>query len=176
MRIHVNWLKLFSTLVSNDVTWFKRFGNSFNNYLTGNISATMSFLSRVTEQTSPTIAKNGRQWVFSIPHWKFFRTSILQGNYEHLWWVLLWFEAAVPRWSSKQLFLRIWQISQENTCVGVSFCLWSLCVGGLRPATLLKRGLQHRCFFVKFAKFLRTLFLQNTSGGCFCMVSLFLAY
>ena len=33
------------------------------------------------------------------------------------------------------------------------------------PATLLK--LQHRCFPVKLEKFLRALFLQNTSGGCF---------
>ena len=32
-------------------------------------------------------------------------------------------------------------------------------VTGLRPATLLKRRLWHRCFSVNFAKFLRTLFL-----------------
>ena len=38
---------------------------------------------------------------------------------------------------------------------------------GLRPATLLKKRLWHRCFPVNFAKFLRTPFLQNTSGGCF---------
>ena len=40
-------------------------------------------------------------------------------------------------------------------------------VAGLRPATLLKKRLWHRCFPVNFAKFLRALFLQNTSGGCF---------
>ena len=34
----------------------------------------------------------------------------------------------------------------------------------LRPATLLKKRLWHRCFPVNFAKFLRTPFLQNTSG------------
>ena len=33
-----------------------------------------------------------------------------------------------------------------------------------RPATLLKKSLWHRCFPVNFAKFLRTPFLQNTSG------------
>ena len=33
-----------------------------------------------------------------------------------------------------------------------------------RPATLLKKRLWHRCFPVNFAKFLRTRFLQNTSG------------
>ena len=34
----------------------------------------------------------------------------------------------------------------------------------LRPATLLKKRLWHRCFPVKFTKFLRSSFLQNTSG------------
>ena len=34
----------------------------------------------------------------------------------------------------------------------------------LRPATLLKKKLWHRCFPVNFAKFLKTLFLENTSG------------
>ena len=37
-------------------------------------------------------------------------------------------------------------------------------VAGLRPATLLKIRLWHRRFPVNFAKFLRTPFLQNTSG------------
>ena len=34
----------------------------------------------------------------------------------------------------------------------------------LRPATLFKKRLWHRCFLVDFVKFLRALFLQNTSG------------
>ena len=37
-------------------------------------------------------------------------------------------------------------------------------VAGLRPETLLKKRLWHKCFPVNFAKFLRTPFLQNTSG------------
>ena len=37
-------------------------------------------------------------------------------------------------------------------------------VAGLRPAKLLKKRLRHRCYPVNFAKFLRTPFLQNTSG------------
>ena len=36
-------------------------------------------------------------------------------------------------------------------------------LAGLRPAILLKKRLSHRCFTVNFAKFLRTIFLQNTS-------------
>ena len=37
-------------------------------------------------------------------------------------------------------------------------------VAGMRPATLLKKRLWHRCFRVNFAKFLRQPFLQNTFG------------
>ena len=37
-------------------------------------------------------------------------------------------------------------------------------VAGLRPATLLKKRLWHKCFPLNFAKFPRTPFLQNTSG------------
>ena len=46
-------------------------------------------------------------------------------------------------------------------------------VAGLRLATFFKKRLRHRCFPVNFAKFLRTRFLQNTSGGCFCYFSPF---
>ena len=51
----------------------------------------------------------------------------------------------------------------ENICARVSFNK----VAGLRPATFLKERIWHSCFPVNFAKFLRTPFLQNTSGGCF---------
>ena len=37
-------------------------------------------------------------------------------------------------------------------------------VAGLRPATLFKKTIWLRCFLVKFAKFLRTPFLQHISG------------
>ena len=37
-------------------------------------------------------------------------------------------------------------------------------VAGLSPATLLKKRLWHKCVPVNFVKFLRTNFLQNTSG------------
>ena len=46
--------------------------------------------------------------------------------------------------------------------------LFFIKVAGLRSATLLKKKLWHRFFPMNFAKFLRTPFLQNTSGGCFC--------
>ena len=41
-----------------------------------------------------------------------------------------------------------------------------------RPATLLKKRLRHKCFPVNFAKFLRTLFILNSYGGCFFQFSL----
>ena len=37
-------------------------------------------------------------------------------------------------------------------------------VASLRPATLLKKRLCRSCFPVNFSKFLRTPFLENTSG------------
>ena len=69
-------------------------------------------------------------------------------------------EAVVQRWSLKKVFLKISQNSQENTFARVS------------PATLLKKRLWRRCFPVNFVEFLRTLFLYNTSGGCFCLLEI----
>ena len=40
-------------------------------------------------------------------------------------------------------------------------------VAGLRPAVLFQKRLWHRCFPVSFVKFLRTPFLQNSSGRLF---------
>ena len=37
-------------------------------------------------------------------------------------------------------------------------------VAGLSPVTLIKKSPWHRCFLVNFAKFLRSPFLQNSSG------------
>ena len=58
------------------------------------------------------------------------------------------------------MFLEISQNSQENTYARVSFLIklqnW--------PVTLFKKRLWHRRFPVNLAKFLRTSFLQNTSG------------
>ena len=42
-------------------------------------------------------------------------------------------------------------------------CLFFNKVSGLRPVTLLKKRLWHRCFLVNLAKFLGTLFLPNSS-------------
>ena len=63
------------------------------------------------------------------------------------------------RCSVKKVFLKILQISQENTYVRVLFYK----VAGLRDWNFIEMRLQHRCFPVKFAKFLRTPILKNIS-------------
>ena len=69
------------------------------------------------------------------------------------------------------MFLEISQNSQENTCAGLSFL-------SLRPATLLKKRLRHRCFPVNFVKFLGIPFLQNISGRLllYFLVSLYVSF
>ena len=56
----------------------------------------------------------------------------------------------------KMVFLEISQNSEESTCARDSFFNT---VAGLRH-----KSLWHRCFPVNFARFVRTPFLQNTSG------------
>ena len=63
--------------------------------------------------------------------------------------MVLYLEVVVRRCSSKLVFLKGSQISQENTCVGVSF--FSAC-------NFINKRLQNRCFPVKCTKFLRTPF------------------
>ena len=53
-----------------------------------------------------------------------------------------------------EVFLKIWQISQENTCVRVSFL-------SLQACNVIKKRLLHRCFPVKFEKYLRSPILKN---------------
>ena len=57
--------------------------------------------------------------------------------------------AATGRFLQIKIFLKISQISQENTRVVISFSI------------KLQASLQHRCYPVKFAKFLRTPNLKN---------------
>ena len=43
-------------------------------------------------------------------------------------------------------------------------------VTGLRAATLLKMSFWHKCFLVILQNFQEHLFLENTYGGCFCIL------
>ena len=76
------------------------------------------------------------------------RVFIISSSYTNL----VSLEAVVQWCSVKQVFLEVSQDSQENTCARVSF--------------LIKFFFSF--FPVNFVKFLRNLFTQNTSGGCFC--------
>ena len=72
----------------------------------------------------------------------------------------LLYRSSHQRCSLKKVFLK-----NFTKFTGKHLC-WSLFfnrVSGLRPATLLKKRLQQRCFPVNFATFLRTPSLQNTS-------------
>ena len=70
-------------------------------------------------------------------------------------------EAVIQRCSVKKVLSEISENSQENTCARASF-LVKLQAWGLRPATLLKKRLLHRCFPVNFVKFLITPFFYRT--------------
>ena len=61
----------------------------------------------------------------------------------------IFFKSCHQRCSVKKGILKNCAKFTENTCARVSF---------------FKISLWHRCFPVNFAKFLRTPFLQNTSG------------
>ena len=62
------------------------------------------------------------------------------------------------RSSHSEVFLEISPNSPENTCTRVFFFNK---VAGVRPATLFKKRIWHRCCHVNFTKFLRTPFLTE---------------
>ena len=63
-----------------------------------------------------------------------------------------------PEVFCKKVTLQILQNLQENTCASVSFFDK---VAAIRPAILLKTILQHRCFPVDFARFVRIPFFRE---------------
>ena len=69
------------------------------------------------------------------------------------------------RCSRSQMFFKISVLKNFVTFTGRYLC-WSLFLIKLTPKT--PKRLKHRYFLVNIAKFLRTPFLQKTSGGCFC--------
>ena len=58
-------------------------------------------------------------------------------------------EVVVPRCSSKQMFLKILQISQALESLFNKVAVQKVC-------NFIEKRLQHRCFLVKFAKYFRT--------------------
>ena len=57
----------------------------------------------------------------------------------------------------KKMFFGISQYSQKDKCVGVSFNK----IAVLKACNFIKKKLQHRCFPVNIAKFLRTAFYRT---------------
>ena len=82
-------------------------------------------------------------------------------------------EAVNEKCSVKRVFLRNFaKFTGKHLCQSLFFNK----ITGLRTATLLKKRLLHRCFPVNFAKFLRTPFLQNSSGRLLLKVFLIFNY
>ena len=86
-----------------------------------------------------------------------------------LWlWVLIAFNPSMQwglfRSSYRRCSIKKRVLKNIGKFTGKQLC-WSLFnkVAGWRSTTLLKKRLRHWCFPVSFAKFLRTIFLQNTS-------------
>ena len=69
--------------------------------------------------------------------------------------------------SRSQMFFKIGliKISKFHRKTSVLEALFND-AAGLQASNFMKERLQHRWFLVKFAKFLKKVFLQNTSGGC----------
>ena len=64
------------------------------------------------------------------------------------------------------LLVKLWTFRSVSEAATAGILLEKVFLG-LRPATLFKKRLRHRCFSVNFVKFLRTPFSQNTSEGLF---------
>ena len=74
-------------------------------------------------------------------------------------------EAATGGVLSKNVFLKVLQISQENTCVGVFLIKF--------VKNYVKKRLQHKCFPAKFTKFLRTTISKNICERLLPSIDLF---
>ena len=73
-----------------------------------------------------------------------------------------------------EMFYKKGNLKYFTKLMGKHLC-WSLIlnkVAGLKPAALLKKRLQHKCFPVNVAKFLRTPFYRTPSGYCFLLVTI----
>ena len=69
-------------------------------------------------------------------------------------------EAIVWRCSVKKVLLKFRKINRKTPVPACNFIKKET-----QPAILFKKRLWHMCLSVNFVKFLRTPFLQNTSGG-----------
>ena len=94
--------------------------------------------------------------------WKSEKSWFASKQNECLW------RSGHPKGSLKKVFWEISQNSQENICAGISFFDK---VKLYRSATSLKTRLQRSYFLVNFVKFVRTPFLQNTTGWLLLIIA-----
>ena len=81
--------------------------------------------------------------------------------------ILIWYRRSHPEVFRKKSVLKNFaKFSGKHLCQSLFFNE----VAGLRPAILLKNRLWHRCFPVNFAKFLKTPFFMETSGGLLLVI------
>ena len=80
--------------------------------------------------------------------------------------------APLIRTSHRMCFVRKGVIRNFSKFTGKHMCqsLFINKVACLRPATLLKKRLWHRCFPVNFEKFLITPFYKTPLGDYFCLI------
>ena len=130
---------------------------------------------------------------FPVNNVKFFRTHFFT---EHLWWLLLYVVwaniAPVENVSCAMLSQLYLDNIVRSTCLQMVFKIsvlknfanfplkhlcWSFFLIKLQPwgrATLLKRNSNTGAFLWILQIFRNTFLLQNTSGGCFCIVQVVL--
>ena len=112
-------------------------------------------------------------------YWSFEQKLNHQNLLEEIRWSVIAFEIRVLGSSSFQMFFKIGVLKSSRPEVfrekdvpknfailtGKHLC-WNILLIKLRPKclNLIKKRLQHSCYFANIAKFLRTSFLQNTSG------------
>ena len=94
-------------------------------------------------------------------------TGLMIFQWKMVWSVLSWVVAlrqpVSNRSSHRRCFVKNVALKNFANFTGRHLC-WSLFLIKLqafRPATLIKKRIEHRCFPVKFTKFLRTAILNN---------------
>ena len=98
---------------------------------------------------------------------KFMKNSIYQ-DMLHFLMRMKWFRSSHQRCSIKKSVLRNFvKFTGKHLCQSLFFDK----VAGLRPATLLKKRLWHRCFPVNFATFVRTPFLTEHLRWLFWLIT-----
>ena len=85
-----------------------------------------------------------------------FYCEIFVCNWSYFMWTTDHSEATTGGVLQKKMFWKIWKILWENTCVGVFLLTRENII-----KKYIKNRLQHRCFLVEFAKFLRTPIPKN---------------